>query len=66
MDVRHDPDAAGLPEILTEALRKLERNRLVRRTVHPRVPPRVDNAPTSLGGTLTAPLHALHRRRRST
>jgi DNA-binding HxlR family transcriptional regulator len=48
-------------KMLTQTLRKLERDRLVRRTVHPVVPPRVDYALTRLGGTLTAPLHALYR-----
>ena len=48
-------------KMLTQTLRKLERDRLVRRTVHPVVPPRVDYALTRLGGTLTSPLHALYR-----
>jgi DNA-binding HxlR family transcriptional regulator len=47
--------------MLTQTLRKLERDRIVRRTVHPVVPPRVDYALTRLGSTLTAPLHALYR-----
>jgi DNA-binding HxlR family transcriptional regulator len=48
-------------KMLTQTLRKLERDRLVRRTVHPVVPPRVDYALTQLGGTLTAPLRVLYR-----
>jgi DNA-binding HxlR family transcriptional regulator len=48
-------------KMLTQTLRKLERDRLVRRTIHPVVPPRVDYALTRLGSTLTAPLHALYR-----
>jgi len=48
-------------KMLTQTLRKLERDRLVRRTVHPVVPPRVDYALTRLGRTLTGPLHALYR-----
>ncbi len=48
-------------KMLTQTLRKLERDRLVRRTVHPVVPPRVDYALTQLGGTLTNPLLALYR-----
>ena len=48
-------------KMLTQTLRKLERDRLVRRTVHPVVPPRVDYALTRLGGTLTAPLRVLYR-----
>jgi DNA-binding HxlR family transcriptional regulator len=48
-------------KMLTQTLRKLERDRLVRRTIHRVVPPRVDYALTRLGSTLTAPLHALYR-----
>lgn len=48
-------------KMLTQTLRKLERDRLVRRTVHPVVPPRVDYALTRLGGTLNAPLRVLYR-----
>ena len=48
-------------KMLTQTLRTLERDRLVQRTVHPVVPPRVDYALTQLGHTLTAPLHALYR-----
>jgi DNA-binding HxlR family transcriptional regulator len=48
-------------KMLTQTLRKLERDRLVRRTVHAVVPPRVDYALTSLGGTLTEPLSALYQ-----
>ncbi len=38
--------------MLSLTLRQLERDGLVRRTVHPTVPPRVDYALTPLGGTL--------------
>ena len=48
-------------KMLTQTLRRLERDRLVQRTVYPVVPPRVDYALTRLGGTLTTPLHALYR-----
>ena len=48
-------------KVLTQTLRNLERDRLVRRTVYPVVPPRVDYALTPLGGKLTNPLLALYR-----
>jgi DNA-binding HxlR family transcriptional regulator len=48
-------------KMLTQTLRSLERDRLVRRTVHAVVPPRVDYALTRFGGTLTSPLLALYR-----
>lgn len=48
-------------KMLTQTLRKLERDQLVQRTIHPVVPPRVDYALTRLGGSLTNPLHALYR-----
>jgi DNA-binding HxlR family transcriptional regulator len=48
-------------KVLTQTLRKLERDRLVRRTVYPGVPPRVDYALTRIGASLTHPLHVLYR-----
>src|SRR5436190_21990620 len=48
-------------KILTQTLRTLERDRLVRRTIYPVVPPRVDYALTPLGETLMQPLSALYR-----
>ena len=48
-------------KMLTQTLRKLERDGLVRRTVYPIVPPQVDYALTSLSGTLTEPLSVLYR-----
>jgi DNA-binding HxlR family transcriptional regulator len=48
-------------KMLTQTLRTLERDRLVRRTIYPVVPPRVDYARTPLGETLIQPLSALYR-----
>ena len=46
--------------VLTDVLRALERDGLVRRTVHEGPPVRVEYAITPLGRSLTAPLFALH------
>ena len=53
----------AIPDIsqrmLTQTLRKLERDGLVRRTVTPSIPPRVDYAITELGQSLFAPIGAM-------
>ncbi|MEV3859518.1 helix-turn-helix domain-containing protein [Streptomyces sp. NPDC050095] len=45
--------------MLTVTLRQLERDGLVKRTVHPVVPPRVDYELTALGGTLHETIQSL-------
>lgn len=47
------------PKVLTQTLRSLERDGLLKRTVFAQVPPRVDYELTPLGRTLLEPLAAL-------
>jgi DNA-binding HxlR family transcriptional regulator len=53
----------GLPgvnaKMLTKQLRELEKDGVIRRTVYPEVPPRVDYAITEFGETLIPVLQAL-------
>ena len=65
-ELRHQIDGIS-QRMLTLTLRRLERDGLVRRTVHPVVPPRVDYELTALGETLLdaiRPLVAWARERR--
>lgn len=48
------------PKMLIQNLRKLEAARLVRRVIHPVVPPQVDYSLTPLGETLIDPLAVLY------
>jgi DNA-binding HxlR family transcriptional regulator len=57
-ELRHEIDGIS-QRMLTLTLRRLERDGLVLRTVHPVVPPRVDYELTPLGATLIDPIEAL-------
>jgi DNA-binding HxlR family transcriptional regulator len=57
-ELRREIDGVS-QRMLTVTLRQLERDGLVRRTVHPVVPPRVDYELTKLGVTLHETIQAL-------
>ncbi|HWM04445.1 MAG TPA: helix-turn-helix domain-containing protein [Actinophytocola sp.] len=57
-ELRREIDGVS-QRMLTRTLRQLERDGLVRRTVHPTVPPRVDYELTALGATLHDTIRAL-------
>ena len=48
------------PKVLTQQLREMERDGLIKRTVYPEVPPRVEYRLTALGETLLPVLEAMY------
>lgn len=47
------------PKVLTQTLRRMERDGLISRTIYPVVPPKVEYRITSMGRSLLAPLRQL-------
>jgi DNA-binding HxlR family transcriptional regulator len=47
------------PKVLTQTLRRMERDGLISRTVYPVVPPKVEYRITSMGRSLLSPLRQL-------
>lgn len=47
------------PKVLTQTLRRMERDGLIARTIHPVIPPKVEYQITNMGGSLLAPLRQL-------
>ena len=47
------------PKVLTQTLRRMERDGLISRTIYPVVPPRVEYRITSMGQSLLSPLRQL-------
>jgi DNA-binding HxlR family transcriptional regulator len=54
---RRIPQAS--PKVLTQQLRELERDGVIRRKIHPAVPPRVEYSLTQLGNSLRPVLQAM-------